>query len=128
MSRVELLLTRRLAAMWEQIETLDLLRNLEPTPTQEAIEEQRKRCLKEIRAARSIFKDIEGQVKFLQLPAKSPVEQEFTIGQQVRITRSETWQGDICTITKRSKRDPHMYWLKEHGWRRSDEIEPVEPV
>jgi hypothetical protein len=51
---------------------------------------------------------------------------EFAIGQRVRIIRYETWQGDICTITRQSKRNPNMYWLKEHGWRRCDEIEPEE--
>lgn len=52
-------------------------------------------------------------------------KREFAIGQKVRIIRSETWQGDICTITRKSERNPNMYWLKEHGWRRCDEIEPV---
>ena len=49
---------------------------------------------------------------------------EFAIGQKIRITRCETWQGAICTITRRSDQNPNMYWLKEHGWRRGDEIEP----
>lgn len=52
-------------------------------------------------------------------------KREFAIGQKVRIIRRETWQGDICTITRRSKQNPNMYWLKEHGWRRSDEIEAI---
>ncbi len=52
-------------------------------------------------------------------------EQEFTIGQKVRIIRCETWQGGICTIIARSKRHPMMYKLKEHGWRAADEIKPV---
>lgn len=49
----------------------------------------------------------------------------FTIGQKVVITRYETWRGAICTITRKSEKNPNMYWLKEHGWRRSDEIEPA---
>lgn len=55
-------------------------------------------------------------------------KREFSVGQKVVITRRETWQGEICTITRRSKRNPNMYYLREHGWRRSDEIEPVERV
>lgn len=51
---------------------------------------------------------------------------EFIIGQKVRIIRRETWYGRICTITQRDKDNPNMYWLKEHGWRRCDEIESVE--
>lgn len=49
----------------------------------------------------------------------------FAIGEQVRIIRRETWQGITDTITRKDEQNPHMYWLKEYGWRRSDEIEPV---
>jgi hypothetical protein len=68
MSRGQFLLNRQLAAMWEQVETLDLLRGLNPTPTSEAFEDQRKRCLQELRKAKSILKDAEEQIKLLQLP------------------------------------------------------------
>ncbi len=37
----------------------------------------------------------------------------FSLGQKVRIIRRETWYGEVCTITRRSKRNPNMYWLKE---------------
>lgn len=50
---------------------------------------------------------------------------EFTIGEKVKIIREESWQGEICTITIRGKRNSNMYWLKEHGWRRCDEIEHI---
>lgn len=53
-------------------------------------------------------------------------KQEFAIGQKVRIIRPETWQGRICTITKQAEDDPNMYWLEEHGWRHTDEIELAE--
>lgn len=50
---------------------------------------------------------------------------EFALGQKVRIIRRETWYGAICTITRKSHHNPNMYWLKEHGWRRCDEIEAL---
>lgn len=52
-------------------------------------------------------------------------KREFAIGQKVVIIRNETWKGRICTITLHAVQNPNMYWLKEHGWRRCDEIEAV---
>lgn len=60
---------------------------------------------------------------------EGPGPYAFAVGQRVRITRRETWQGRICTVLVRQppcEGEPENgYFLDKHGWRAESELEAV---